>query len=168
MKKFLMAAVLLGAAMLAAEDVTLKTWDLSKGGQAFLHREKGVEAKGGFADGVYRVEVLKNLDKRTGNNVQFWCNSNQLKAGVKYRVDFTVKSSRDVKIAGTVMLTGKPWTRVVGKDVSLKAGEAAKVALEFSLKGDASATYRTPGFFFGEAEPGTVFEVSDIKLVEVK
>lgn len=168
MKKLLMAAVLLSAALLTAEDVVLKTWDLSKGGQALLHREKGVEAKGGFADGVYRVEVLKNLDKRTGNNVQFWCNSNQLKADVKYRVDFTVKASKDAKVPCSVMLTSKPWSRVVGKDVLLKAGEAAKVALEFTLKGDTSATYRTPGLFLGEAAPGTVFEISDIKLVEVK
>jgi len=168
MKKFLMAAVLLCAAVLSAEDVVLKTWDLSKGGQCFLHREKGVEAKGGFADGAYRIEVLKNTDKKTSNNIQFWCNSNQLKAEAKYRVDVTVKSSKDVKISCAVMLTGKPWTRVVGKDVLLKAGEATTVALEFSLKGDTSATYRTPGLFFGEAEPGTVFEVSDIKLVEVK
>ncbi len=167
MKKVLMMAVLLGAAVLAAEDVVLKTWDLAKG-QGALHREKGVEVKSGFADGVYRVEVLKNLDKRAGNNIQFWCSSNQLKAGVKYRVDFTVKSSADAKITGTVMLTNKPWTRVVGKDVSLKAGEAAKVALEFSLKQDATAAYRTPGLFLGDAATGTVFEISDVKLVEVK
>lgn len=167
MKAILMMAVLLGAAVLAAEDVVLNTWDLAKG-QGALHREKGVEVKSGFADGAYRVEVLKNLDKRTGNNIQFWCSSNQLKAGVKYRVDFTVKSSADAKITGTVMLINKPWTRVVGKDVSLKAGEAAKVALEFSLKQDATAAYRTPGLFLGEAAPGTVFEISDIKLVEVK
>ena len=167
MKKVLMMAVLLGAAVLAAEDVVLNTWDLAKG-QCALHREKGVEVKNGFANGAYRVEVLKNLDKKTGNNIQFWCNSNQLKAGVKYRVDFTVKSSADAKITGTVMLTNKPWTRVVGKDISLKAGEAAKVALEFSLKQDATAAYRTPGLFLGGADPGTVFEISDIKLVEVK
>lgn len=167
MKTILMMAVFLGAAVLAAEDVVLNTWDLAKG-QVALHREKGVEVKNGFANGAYRVEVLKNLDKKTGNNIQFWCNSNQLKAGVKYRVDFTVKSSADAKITGTVMLTNKPWTRVVGKDISLKAGEAAKVALEFSLKQDATAAYRTPGLFLGEAAPGTVFEISDIKLVEVK
>lgn len=167
MKAILMMAVLLGAAMLTAEDVVLNTWDLAKG-QCALHREKGVEAKSGFADGAYRVEVLKNLDKKTGNNIQFWCNSNQLKAGVKYRVDFTVKSSADAKITGTVMLTNKPWTRVVGKNVSLKAGEAAELSLEFSLKEDATSAYRTPGLFLGEADPGTVFEISDIKLVEVK
>jgi len=163
----MMAAVLLGAAMLTAEDTVLNTWDLAKG-QCSLHREKGVEVKAGFANGAYRIEVLKNLDKKAGHNIQFWCNSNQLKAGVKYRVDFTVKSSADAKITGTVMLTGKPWNRVVGKDVSLKAGEAAKLSLEFSLKEDATAAYRTPGLFFGEAAPGTVFEISDIKLVEVK
>ncbi len=168
MKKLLMAAVLLGAAMLAAEDTVLKTWDLSQGGQSSLYKEKGVDAKGGFADGAYRVEVLRNLDKKSGNNIQFWCNSNQLKAGVKYRVDFTVKASKDAKVTCMVMLTAKPWTRVTGKEVSLKAGEAANVALEFTLKGDASATYRTPGLFLGEAEPGTVFEISEIKLVEVK
>lgn len=167
MKAILMMAVLLGAAVLTAEDVVLNTWDLAKG-QCALHREKGVEAKSGFADGAYRVEVLKNLDKKTGNNIQFWCNSNQLKAGVKYRVDFTVKSSADAKITGTVMLTNKPWTRVVGKNVSLKAGEAAELSLEFSLKEDATSAYRTPGLFLGEADPGTVFEISDIKLVEVK
>lgn len=167
MKAILMMAVLLGAAVLTAEDVVLNTWDLSKG-QCALHREKGVEAKSGFADGAYRVEVLKNLDKKTGNNIQFWCNSNQLKAGVKYRVDFTVKSSADAKITGTVMLTNKPWTRVVGKNVSLKAGEAAELSLEFSLKEDATSGYRTPGLFLGEADPGTVFEISDIKLLEVK
>lgn len=167
MKAILMMAVLLGAAVLTAEDVVLNTWDLAKG-QCALHREKGVEAKSGFADGAYRVEVLKNLDKKTGNNIQFWCNSNQLKAGVKYRVDFTVKSSADAKITGTVMLTNKPWTRVVGKNVSLKAGEAAELSLEFSLKEDATSAYRTPGLFLGEADPGIVFEISDIKLVEVK
>lgn len=168
MKKVLMMAVLLGAAVLAAEDVVLNTWDLAKGGQSFLHREKGVEAKSGFADGAYRIEVLKNLDKKAGNNIQFWCNSNQLKAGVKYRVDMTVKSSADVKITYSVMLTGRPWTGVVGKNVSLEAGEAAKLALEFSLKEDATTAYRTPGLFLGEAAPGTVFEISGIKLVEVK
>lgn len=168
MKKILMmAAVFLGAAVLTAGDTVLNTWDLAKG-QCALHREKGVEVKAGFANGAYRVEVLKNLDKKTGNNIQFWCNSNQLKGGVKYRVDFTVKSSADAKITGTVMLTDRPWTRVVGKDISLKAGEAAKVALEFSLKQDATTAYRTPGLFLGEAAPGTVFEISDIKLVEVK
>lgn len=168
MKQLLMAAVFLGAAMLSAEDVVLKTWDLSKGGQCSLHKEKGVEMKTGFANGAYRIEVLKNTEKKPPYNIQFWCNSSQLKAEVKYRVDFTVKASKDAKITGAVMLTGKPWTRVVGKDILLKAGEPAKVALEFSLKGDVSATYRTPCIFFGEAEPGTVFEVSDIKLVEVK
>lgn len=169
MTKFLMmAAVLLGAAVLSAEDTVLKTWDLSKSGESFLHREKGVETKNGFSNGAYRIEVLKNLDKRGSNGIQFWCNSSQLKAGVKYRVEATVKAGSDAKIAYTVMLTGRPWSKVAGKDIQLKAGEAANLALDFSLKENASAPYRTPGFFFGLAAPGTVFEISGVKLLEIK
>jgi len=167
MKKFLMLAAILCTAALTAGDTVLNTWDFSKQGPS-LYRIKAITTKSSVLNGIYKLEVVKNIDQKKGEaNIQFWCSSKGLKGG-NYRVDFTIKASKDANVSCAVMLTQKPWTHIVGRALKLTADKADRVSLAFSMKENSKAVYRTPGLFLGKAESGTVFEISDVKLVEVK
>jgi len=168
MKKFLMLTAILCTAALTAGDTVLNTWNFAKQGPS-LYRIKAITTKSSVVNGTYKLEVVKNIDqKKNSANIQLWCSSKGLKGGVKYRVDFTIKANKDASAPCFVMMTHKPWTSVVNKTVKLTANKAEHVAIAFSLKEDSKDIYRTPCFCLGMAEPGTVFEISDVKLVEVK
>lgn len=167
MKKSLLMALLFCAACVMAEDVAVKSWELTKAAPGSFW-STAVTVNKSCADGVMTVELTQNVEKKNPGNVQYWVTHNNFKAGVKYRADLTIKASKDAVVTYRVMLSEKPWTPVVTKDVKLKANESTPLSIEFTMKEDTTTSYRSPCLFLGLAEPETVFEISNIKLVEVK
>lgn len=131
---------------------------------------KDLQTAVSVADGVAKIDIkANNAEKPNLYNFQFIVPYTRgLKAGVKYRVEATVKSSTDLRIKMAVNLNKKPWTQLTGKDFNLKAGEATKVTLNFSPAADITENYRVPMFAFGLAKTGTSVEVSGVKVFEVK
>lgn len=122
------------------------------------------------SDGVVKI-VFKTNDSEKPNlfNAQFIVPYGKgLKAGVKYRVEATVKSSAALRVKMAINLNKKPWTQLTAKDFNLKAGEATNLTLDFSPKADITENYRVPMFGLGLAQPGTTVEISNVKLFEVK
>lgn len=121
-------------------------------------------------DGVVKIQFKTNdPDKANLYNAQFIVPySKGFKAGVKYRVEVTVKSSADLKIAMNVSLNQKPWTSLRGKTIQLKEGVATVAAVNFSTAEDISGNYRVPMIAIGLAPAGSTVEITGVKLFEVK
>ncbi len=121
-------------------------------------------------DGIVKIEFKADASKKPNlYNAQFIVPYEKgFKAGVKYRVEVTLKSSADLKIAMNVSLNRNPWTSLRGKTIQLKEGVPTVAAINFSTAEELSGHYRVPMLAFGLAQPGSTVEISGVKLFEVK
>lgn len=172
MKKVLSLLALCAFGMLtaAAADTLLNETVFQAPKKGFSFWQTKMTSDLSVSDGVAKI-VFKTNDSEKPNlfNAQFIVPyAKGLKAGVKYRVAATVKSSADLRVKMLINLNKKPWTMLTAKDFNLKAGEAANLTLDFSPKSDITESYRVPMFALGLAQPGTTVEISNVKLFEVK
>ncbi len=173
MKKFSLALTLtvLGLFALAAEETVLFASDFKpeKKGYNFW-AAKGMTTSNQVKDGKAFLEVKESAaEKQNVWNVQFSVvYAKGFTAGVNYRVTATVVSSSDFTVESSVSLNKAPWTTLARVKTDLKANQPAQIELKFIPKEDIADAYRIPVFALGNAPAGTVIEVTDVKLVEIK
>ncbi len=121
-------------------------------------------------NGVVTIEFKEGKSEESNlYDVQFIVPYNKgFKAGVKYRVEATIKSSTDLKVAMNISLNQKPWSSLRGKTIQLKEGVPTVAAINFSSAEDISGNYRVPMIAIGLAPADSTVEISGVKLFEVK
>ena len=136
MKKMLAMLAMAFAVGAAAEDVLVKEFELNLDKDRYVYAAKDQGVKNSFKDGVFTVEVVRNVTPATNpSNIQFWTvSTTPLKAGTTYRADLTVKANKAVNIQTFIMLNGAPYSSLVNRELGLKAGEPAQVSLQFTPK----------------------------------
>ena len=106
MKKMLAMLAMAFAVGAAAEDVLVKEFELNLDKDRYVYAAKDQGVKNSFKDGVFTVEVVRNVTPATNpSNIQFWTvSTTPLKAGTTYRADLTVKANKAVNIQTFIML----------------------------------------------------------------
>lgn len=87
MKKMLAMLAMAFAVGAAAEDVLVKEFELNLDKDRYVYAAKEQGVKNSFKDGVFTVEVVRNVTPATNpSNIQFWTvSTTPLKAGTTYR-----------------------------------------------------------------------------------
>ena len=136
----------------------------------YFWKAKTVDATATIKNGAAKIEIKADKSEKPNlYNTQFIVPySKGFKAEVKYRVEMTLKSSVDLKVAVNVSLNQKPWTSLRGKTIQLKAGVPTTTAINFSSAKEITGNYRVPMIAIGLAPAGSTVEISNVKLFEVK
>lgn len=173
MKKILtvLACCVFAAFTGTATETLLEDFSFQPGKKNFYFwKTKTVDATATIKNGAAKIEFKADSSGKPNlYNAQFIVPYGKgFKAGVKYRVEVTIKSSVDLKVAMNVSLNQKPWTSLRGKTIQLKAGVPTTTAINFSSAKEITGNYRVPMIAIGLAPEESAVEISNVKLFEVK
>ena len=166
MKKFLTICLAgLAAAAFAAEtavEIKAKKDVMGWGANSYYQTPPVVTV----ADGTAKVECGKTVEGAKPSRYQFGALSKMtFKAGVTYKITFTVKSSKPLSGDANFQLSGAPYTVFARVPVKLNANEPKSFEIVCTPKADIAALTRVPGLHFAMTEGQTV-ELSDVKIAE--
>lgn len=165
MKKVLVLfTVACAAFLLPAEEVAL---NLPK--ESFLYTAVPKAATLTRTENGCIVTLTAAPGKSLGEtNAQWYVPYNAgFEAGKRYRGELTIKADHDAEVYLAVFLGEPPWKVFTKRKYLLKAGETQTISVPCSTK-EAIGKVRVPSLFFGKAPVGTVFTITDVKLIEEK
>lgn len=120
------------------------------------------------SDNVARVEIKKTGDGAPAYQLYFTL-PKKLGEG-RYRAEFTAKASQVVQCMARCSIGEAPWTAfaAVGMDL-LKPDTEKKIVIPFTISPKvATQPQRIPFLAIGALKAGTVLEIRNVKIFEVK
>ena len=122
-------------------------------------------------DSVVSVDVEKTVPDEKPLAYQICVlNDRPFKAGVNYRLTFTLKSNQDASVKYFVRMKKQPYTNISGTYAvsDLTANEARTLVLRFSVKEDVVGVLTCLPAVVVTLQEGQTMELSDVKLFEEK
>ncbi|MBQ4314615.1 MAG: hypothetical protein IJC21_04145 [Lentisphaeria bacterium] len=84
--------------------------------------------------------------------------------GVKYEASYKLKSNKPIKVWAAVAMSKAPWKAFKGEYIELEPNEVEDVDFDFVIPQTYDGRFRIVFLGLGNADDGTVIEISDLKL----
>ncbi len=171
MKRFLLLLVAVFAVCsLSAGDKLIWKADFSKlvgkntGTGAWYNKKNGVELNVTGTKNTMTINIVKNPKKGFLDIQGLTLYPGKYEKGVKYEASYKLKSNKPIKVWAAVAMSKAPWKAFKGEYIELEPNEVEDVDFDFVIPQTYDGRFRIVFLGLGNADDGTVIEISDLKL----